>query len=449
MPTETPILEKAGTATAAVPGPAVCILGATFNTNNMGVSMLAAGAIQFVLNRFPDARVSFLDYAHAGSTFDFSYGSRTVPIRFLNIRFSKKFYLANNIALLLLLVVLARVFVPVRSVRNRLLSRNPWLRGLLASKVCFAVSGGDSFSDIYGLGRFLYVTLPQLLVLFTGTPLVQLPQTYGPFKSTFARLVARYILRRSEHAFARDQHSLSIAREVMDLPDAESRASFCYDMAFAVAPRKPAAADIVGLSDDGGRPLVGFNVSGLLLAGGYTQDNMFGLKVDYRTLVTATIDYLIREKSVNVVLVPHVFGSASHMESDSGACETIYQALKDQYPAGRLALIRGTYRHDEIKQLIGRCDFFLGARMHACIAALSQAVPAVLIAYSDKFAGMLQSVGGGIVVDPRKLDIEQTLAAVDQAFEQRQALASELSQKMPHVKATIGSALAPFWKDAN
>ncbi len=29
--------------------------------------------------------------------------------------------------------------------------------------------------------------------------------------------------------------------------------------------------------------LVGLNISGLLLAGGYTHDNMFGLRADYRT----------------------------------------------------------------------------------------------------------------------------------------------------------------------
>ena len=45
------------------------------------------------------------------------------------------------------------------------------------------------------------------------------------------------------------------------------------------------------------------------------------------------------------------------------------------------------------KAVIGQCDFFIGSRMHACIAALSQGVPCVGVAYSMKFAGVFDTVG--------------------------------------------------------
>src|SRR5687768_12571287 len=89
--------------------PKVCILGATFNTGNMGVSMLAAGAIRCVLHRFPHADIMLLDYARKGYDFDFPHNGRLIPIRFVNLRFSKKVYLANNIALLLLLALVSRL----------------------------------------------------------------------------------------------------------------------------------------------------------------------------------------------------------------------------------------------------------------------------------------------------------------------------------------------------
>jgi colanic acid/amylovoran biosynthesis protein len=54
--------------------------------------------------------------------------------------------------------------------------------------------------------------------------------------------------------------------------------------------------------------LIGINVSGLLLMGGYTHNNMFGLKTDYACLMREIIGYFVREHQANVLLVPHVFG---------------------------------------------------------------------------------------------------------------------------------------------
>ena len=51
--------------------------------------------------------------------------------------------------------------------------------------IAVAVSGGDSFSDIYGLSRFFYVALPQLLITIMGKKLVFLPQTIGPLKGGY------------------------------------------------------------------------------------------------------------------------------------------------------------------------------------------------------------------------------------------------------------------------
>jgi colanic acid/amylovoran biosynthesis protein len=75
--------------------------------------------------------------------------------------------------------------------------RNRWLQAVQEADVALAVSGGDSFSDIYGLGRFMYVALPQLLVMAVGKPLVLLPQTIGPFAGPTARAIARAIVRYS------------------------------------------------------------------------------------------------------------------------------------------------------------------------------------------------------------------------------------------------------------
>jgi colanic acid/amylovoran biosynthesis protein len=133
------------------------------------------------------------------------------------------------------------------------------------------------------------------------------------------------------------------------------------------------------------------------------------------------------------LLVPHVFGSDESSESDVIACDAVYRACGDRY--GRhLGLLRGHYDQGEIKYVIGMCDFFIGSRMHACIAALSQCVACVCIAYSDKFIGVMETIDhAGVVADARKLSIDQLLVRVAQSYDCRSTIRQQLEQSMPLV----------------
>jgi polysaccharide pyruvyl transferase WcaK-like protein len=182
--------------------------------------------------------------------------------------------------------------------------------------------------------------------------------------------------------------------------------------------------------------LVGLNVSGLLYMGGYNRNNMFGLKPDYGQLVRAIIGCLA-EKDCQVLLIPHVFGDEQNSESDVPACRQILAELGATYP-GRLHFIDGKFDHHEIKYIIGQCDFFLGARMHACIAAISQCRPVVGMAYSRKFSGVFDSIGGGSrLVDLRRSNQQEILDTIGQAFSQRDQLRRELEAKMPAIRQSV------------
>ena len=87
--------------------------------------------------------------------------------------------------------------------------------------------------------------------------------------------------------------------------------------------------------------------------------------------------------------------------------------------------------------------FFIGSRMHACIGAISQSVPAVSIAYSDKFIGVMQSVDQeSLVADPRYLNGEEILNQIGVRFDERVAIHQQLQEKMPRVKQAILETLA-------
>jgi len=160
--------------------------------------------------------------------------------------------------------------------------------------------------------------------------------------------------------------------------------------------------------------------------------------VEYPKLVYDLIDFLIEQKKANVLLVPHVFGWGN--ESDDKVCAQLYEALRDKYP-GKIGWVRGSYDQSEIKHIIGACDFFIGSRMHACIAAASQSVPVVPMAYSDKFVGVMQTIGiEANVVDLREMNEEEIFTVIDRAFEHRVQVRQELAQTMPHVKESVLSS---------
>ena len=81
---------------------------------------------------------------------------------------------------------------------------NEGARTLRGARAVLDVSGGDSFTEIYGARRFQTVTLPKLTTLEAGRPLMLLPQTYGPFRSEKARKLASRLVQGSAQAWARD-----------------------------------------------------------------------------------------------------------------------------------------------------------------------------------------------------------------------------------------------------
>jgi polysaccharide pyruvyl transferase WcaK-like protein len=189
-----------------------------------------------------------------------------------------------------------------------------------------------------------------------------------------------------------------------------------------------------------GRCIVGLNVSGLLSA----DDGSFGkrthFKTDYNSVIPKLIELLIRKHGAAVILVPHVFGDS--WESDAAACERIYIELRDTYP-GCLGLANGKYDQSQIKYLIGLCDFFVGSRMHACIAAVSQGVPAVSLAYSDKFIGVMETMGlRNLVADLRTQGESEVLAVVNSGLAEREDHRARLKMEMPGLRKSVLNVFA-------
>lgn len=418
----------------------VGIMGTPVTSGNRGVLALGAALARLCLISSPGVEVRlFGSHSHAGTVMMRPEG-RDLAVPMVHWRLSPRGGLHHHLFVIVAGALLYRL-IPLAALRRRLAAWIPWIGALEKTDLVGDVRGGDSFSDIYGLKRFFVATLPVLSVIWVKRSLVLFPQTYGPYKSRIARWIARWIIRHSTTVIARDKESQRVAQELA-APGQEILLT--PDVAFALY----VDAMQTALFDDSTtlEPIpdncIGLNVNGLMYNGGYTGKNMFGLKLDYRAFLTELAIRLLETHPGPLLLVPHTYAPVGDVESDNEACRLLKDSLPVQLQS-RVRIVTGDYDAHQLKGIIARCGFFVGSRMHSCIAALSQGVPCVGVAYSMKFRGVFESAGmADWVVDGRTTDTRAAVATTISLYHERTARQPELARRAVANKTALQTAFA-------
>jgi len=268
------------------------------------------------------------------------------------------------------------------------------------------IGAGDSFADIYGLKRFMFLWLSKALTGLRGRPLVMSPQTIGPFTRQPYLAMARSAMTGAAVVVARDPASLAAARKIAP----KARTLQAVDVAFLLPFERV---------DHGapGKVHVGVNVSGLLFNGGYTKANEFGLDIDYAAMARKLIVALAARPDVVVHLICHVNSDQLPLDDDRAVADR----LKQEFPG----VVRAPdfLSPSEAKGYIAGLDFLTAARMHACIAAFSAGVAVVPVAYSRKFSGLFQGVlQYPYEVPVRGLSTDEAVSYILQRLDERDEL---------------------------
>lgn len=417
--------------------PSICIFGAPLPSGNMGVQALAASLVTLLEHVCPGIEITILCGGQSGTRAEKVFvgkGFKTVTV--CNYRMSLRAKWQEHLLIALFAAVLYRIF-PATFVRRPLLSAFPILDKLVNAMFVGDIRGGDSFSDIYGVKGFVTGSLPCLVAFVLGKDLVLLPQTYGPFKARLARLVARWIIRRADLVLARDQASLTLVNQILESKGRSSHAQLCPDVAFCLDPSMPADPAIEPpLPDHADYHLIGFNVSGLLYNGGYSRNNMFGLRDNYQETAFQVLQFLLSLPDTRLLLIPHMYRFPEwNIESDIHASKELLSRLESTLQA-RVHIAAGNYDSHQVKALIGRCEFFVGSRMHSCIAALSQGIPTVGIAYSRKFKGVFEIAGvPETVLEATRLNREEIVRRISELQARADEIRAVLKKKLPEVTA--------------
>lgn len=146
---------------------------------------------------------------------------------------------------------------------------------------------------------------------------------------------------------------------------------------------------------------VGINISPLI------NDYESGDSIAFRNY-EKLIEYIIDQTNMNVCLIPHVVWEKV---DDRKPMQLLFEKFRS---SGRVLML-DDHNCEELKGLISKCRFFIGARTHATIAAYSTYVPTLTVGYSIKSKGIALDLFGTyenyvVSVQSMKTDIELTNA---------------------------------------
>lgn len=408
----------------------------------MGVRALFASAVSGVHRRLPESKM-IVFHSHLGR-FEKAVavdGGEPVQIQFEGYRTGRRYYRCENLRNL-------QVCSRLGGFGRRL---NTSLAAINQSSAVLDVSGGDSFTDMYPDERINSICGLKELAIAVGTPLILLPQTYGPFNKSRER--AAKIVRAASFCWARDERSFENLKGLLGEEFDESRHLCGVDMAFGLEARRPSPGklgdDINHVLENRSHATIGLNVSGLIWE--MTQTNLeskYGFKANYRECLSKFVDWSLTETDATLVLVPHVMGGPepAWAESDLSGCVQIREGLSEAHKE-RVVIAPVTLDQSEVKWLISQTDWFCGTRMHATIAGLSSGVPTATVAYSDKALGVFESCGQGKeVFDPRKLDLDSVVGGMIDSFRRREEIRPGLQERVADVKNMADSQMDSITK---
>ena len=291
-------------------------------------------------------------------------------------------------------------------------------------------TGGDVLTEDYGFPFSHFVNL--LFAILLDKPVVICAESIGPFKGRWTRFITKFVFNRTKLITLREERSLKHLQEIgVNKP----LIYVTTDVAFMLEPASDERIKEILTKErfDESMPRIGISVSKIISNYGFPELKSRKDKYnEYVKLMSKVTDYLVDTLNATIVFVPHVIGPGEGSD-DRIVADDICKLIKNK---DKIISIKEEYTPEELKGIIGQCDLFIGARMHATIASTSMLVPTVAIAYSDKTHGIIGKMleYEAYVLDIKDLSYDKLISKIDDAWKNREKIRKELEVKIPVVK---------------
>ncbi|MDD3621772.1 MAG: polysaccharide pyruvyl transferase family protein [Methanofollis sp.] len=281
---------------------------------------------------------------------------------------------------------------------------------------------GDSISEVTGFQGTLY----HLLHLWIATKLrkktVIYAQSVGPFPYT--KPFSKRLLNKTDLITLRGKISYDY---LQNLKITNPPIYLTADVAFLMEPASEERIDEIfeEIKKDKNSSFVGISVSNLI-------SRYYGSYDEYTTLMAKITDFIITELHTDVIFIPHVTGPDKEKD-DRIVGEHVYQKITNKK---HVYLIKKDYSPQETWGIIKQGELFLGARMHACIGALSVGVPVINISYHHKSPEIMQMFGlEENVIAGGDLTFENATTTITQTWGEREKIKRRITEERKKVRS--------------
>lgn len=278
-------------------------------------------------------------------------------------------------------------------------------------------------------------------------PVLFLPQSFGPFRSTLAWRSVRHLLERGTvlRVFAREGISFRFLRQMLREPMA-ARTALCPDMAFYL-PADDVSPARRHEAPEPAQPTMIVNLREWAFPG---SRNPASKREDYMQTMVALAHHFSRRYQGQVVVVPQALGP-DPAEDDRGICREFCQRVRSLSKTAQEV----HYREPEISSLdeylalLSRARILVGTRLHSCILALLSGVPALSIGYQHKSQGTLDLLGlGHLNLNIDDLPADRLLDLLDSTMDRHREVRQEIRQRVFQARQQIDDRVGGLIRSA-
>lgn len=282
--------------------------------------------------------------------------------------------------------------------------------------------GGDLFSESYGPHQ-AFETLGHLVYAHRlGKRTVIWAASIGPFHNQELLDYAKETFKTVDLITVRERHTL----EYMHSLGIRKNVRLVADPAFILKRRSTERTRLPIFQSK--NPLIGIGISD-----GIYQFSAIGSETKYCQMFAEVADQLVEKYDATICLIPHVIIPGLNGNDDEARCQSVVAKVKRRH---RITTFPATHmRAGELKEIMARCDFHIGARTHSTIASLSSSVPTIAIAFSRKAWGIFEDVYGhtNYVMDANSVTVNDILNTFDMLFQNRNIIVETLDKKIPEL----------------
>jgi len=387
----------------------ISIIGATISGNKGAESMFLSG-LQGIKNYIPEAKINLFTYYPE------------IDKRFNN---HSNVTICDGTPLTLGVIYpsLAIIYTAMRKLHlpTSFIEKQSAFAALARSDLVIDMAG-ISFVD--GREKYLPFNIACTLApILLKKKILKYSQALGPFKNPVNRFCAKLILPRINCVIARGditmQHLAEIGLTNIDL---------AADAAFSlhISKRAFVATEEYIRGDFYEKKIVGISPSSVIE--NYCKQN----DINYPRIIADFIDYLT-DCEYNVLLIPHSIrkNTLKRKNNDLIVSREIQELVQDKHSC---ILIADELGAEELRAIIGRCDYFIASRFHAMVSALAMKVPTIVCGWSHKYIEVLKMFQlEDCAFDYKDLDLDIMVSKFNALVYSQELIKSKLERYLPDV----------------